>query len=68
MLIVDQIKSEIDKKFKESRGNCGIYFADLCIKINIDFEHIRPFLEQLYKEKYFIIREGLNGKMIFKKK
>lgn len=67
MSIIDQIKNEIEHKHKSSNGKCGLYIVELCDKIELDYNTIRPHLESLYKEKFFTVKEGINGKLLFKK-
>lgn len=61
-----KVKEAIDGKHKSSGGSCGMYVPDLSKETELTYAVLRPILKQLYDEKYFILREGLNGKMIFK--
>lgn len=62
-----KVKEAIDEKHKSSGGSCGIYIPDLALETQLPYAVLNPILKQLYDEKYFRLREGLNGKMIFKK-
>jgi len=61
------VKGIIDKKNKDSNGSCGISIPDMALQSQLSNEELNPILKQLYSEKYFILREGINGKLIFKK-
>lgn len=63
----EKVKSIIDKKNKDSNGSCGIAIPDMALQSQLSKEELNPILKQLYSEKYFILREGINGKLIFKK-
>lgn len=63
----DTVKEIIDKTHKDSNGSCGIYIAFIQRQIQITMDELNPILRKLYNEKYFVLREGLNGKLIFKK-
>lgn len=63
----DTVKEIIDKIHKDSNGSCGIYIAFIQRQIQLTMDELNPILRKLYNEKYFVLREGLNGKLIFKK-
>lgn len=60
------VKQIIDKKHSSSNGSCGILIPDMAIESNLSYEVLNPILRILYDEKYFILKQGINGKMIFK--
>ncbi|MBC7845571.1 MAG: hypothetical protein H7Y10_03665 [Flavobacterium sp.] len=62
----EKVKQIIDQKHEKSNGSCGIYIPELSNETQLEYEALKPILKQLYEEKFFILREGLNGKMIFK--
>lgn len=61
------VKGIIDNTHKASKGSCGIYIAEILNQTKLTIEDLHKILRKLYSEKYFILREGLNGKLIFKK-
>lgn len=63
----EKVKGIIDKKHKDSNGSCGISIPDMALQSRLSNKELNPILKQLYAEKYFILREGVNGKLIFKK-
>lgn len=64
---VEKVKNLIDKRHKESEGKCGLPIPELQTESKISNEDLKPILRKLYDEKYIKVREGLNGKLIFKK-
>lgn len=62
-----KIKEIIDKKHVEHDGKCGIYIPNLMRETELSIDNLNPILKELYSEKYFILRKGINGPMIFKK-
>jgi len=62
----ERIKEIIDKKHSNSNGSCGILIPDMAIESNLSYEFLNPILRILYEEKYFVLKQGINGKMIFK--
>jgi hypothetical protein len=64
---VEKIKAIIDKQHAISEGKCGIPIPVIQNESEMDIEPLNVILRQLYNEKYFILRNGLNGKLIFKK-
>jgi transcription initiation factor IIE alpha subunit len=57
----------IDINHETTEGMCGLTIPDLQEKSGIKMEKLKIILRQLYEEKYIKVREGLNGKLIFKK-
>lgn len=64
---VEIVKNIIDKKHAASEGSCGTPIPELQQESEIKYEDLKVILRQLYDEKYIKVREGLNGKLIFKK-
>lgn len=64
---LQKVKEIIDKKHKSSNGSCGILIPDMAIEIGLSAEVLNPILRELYETKYFVLKQGINGKMIFKK-
>lgn len=63
----DIVLDLIIKRFKSSNGSNGYYIVDLKNEINCELSELNLVLNQLYKEKKIIIREGINGQLIMKK-
>lgn len=61
------VKQIIDKKHLNSNGSCGVLMPEMAIESNLSYEVLNPILRILYDENYFILKQGINGKMIFKK-
>lgn len=61
------VKEIIDRKHALSNGSCGLNITDLAFKTQLPYTELNPILKQLYDDKYFVLREGINGRMIFKK-
>jgi hypothetical protein len=61
------IKEFIIENLKLSNGSCGIPMPKISNETAIPYKEVLLILRDLYKQKLFSIREGLNGKMIFKK-
>ena len=68
MTQTDKIKELITQKHQSSSGRCGLYIVDLQNELKLTDEELKPLLRELYDEKFFIIREGLNGKLLCKNK
>lgn len=66
-LHIEVVKEIISKNHKETNGSCGIYIAAIQQQSKIPMNKLNPILRKLYEEKYFNLREGLNGKLIFKR-
>lgn len=66
-LHIEIVKEIISKNHKETNGSCGIYIATIQQQYKIPMNKLNPILRKLYEEKYFNLREGLNGKLIFKR-
>lgn len=64
---VEKVKAIIDKNHTKSNGSCGLPIPELQIESDMDSQTLNGILRQLYNEKYFILRKGLNGKLIFKR-
>ena len=68
MTQTDKIKELITQKHTTSSGRCGLYIVDLQNELKLTDEELNPLLRELYDEKFFVIREGLNGKLLCIKK
>jgi len=63
----EKVKKAIDKKHADSNGSCGTSIPDMAFQTCLSHDELNPILKQLYADKYFVLRNGINGKMIFKK-
>ena len=67
-LDIEVVKEIITKNHKETNGSCGIYIAAIQQQTKFPMTKLNQILRELYDQKFFKLREGLNGKLIFKKK
>lgn len=65
---VEVVKKIIEKNNKDTNGSCGVYIAAIQQQTNFPMEKLNKILRELYNQKFFKLREGLNGKLIFKNK
>lgn len=65
--LIEALKTEILKNQKLSDNKCGTSIIYLMIKFNLNQEEIRKNLKKLYDEKFIIVRQGINQKLIFLK-
>jgi hypothetical protein len=68
MADTEKVKAIIDKKHKDSNGSCGTYIPDMAFKTELTNGKLYPILRSLYDDKYITVKDGINGKMIFKNK
>ncbi len=61
------IKSLINEKHKLSNGSNGYYLVDLKNLLNCSLIELNNILNELYTEKFIVVRNEVNGKLIFKK-
>ena len=57
----------VEEKHINTNGMCGISIPKIMISLNKEAKVVKESLLKLWKEKKIIIREGVNGKLIFKK-
>jgi hypothetical protein len=60
-----EVKNTITRLQKESDNNCGISVLKLTVVLKISQIEIIPILNLLHKEKYIIVKKGINGNLIF---
>ena len=65
---LDKVKHLIQQKSDSSKGKCGLYLVDLQNKMKLPEQELKTILRTLYDEKFFVLREGLNGRMLTIKK
>lgn len=56
----------IEENHIRTNGMCGTSIPQVMILLNKEASAIKESLLKLWKEKKVIIREGINGKLIFK--
>ena len=62
----EQVLQQIEEAHNKSKGKCGITIPSIQNNLDLSYKTLRPILEKLYREKKIIIRDGINGKLIFK--
>lgn len=63
----EEVKNTITRLQKESDNSCGTSVLKLTSALNTSQSEIIPILNLLHKEKYIIVRKGINGNLIFLK-
>jgi hypothetical protein len=63
----ERVLNLLEEYHRKTGGKCGLSFVNICIELSVSNEIIKPILNYLYKQKVILIREGINGKLIFKK-
>ena len=63
------MKSEIIKLLQEkyNKSNQGISIVDLSNSLNLPISELKKLLNELHKEKKIVVRQGINGKLIYLK-
>lgn len=64
------MKPEILKIIQEkhNRTSQGITIVDLANELNLPIDDLKIILNELHKDKKIIVRQGINGKLIYLKK
>lgn len=64
------MKPEILKLLQEKDDNTsqGISVVDLKNALNLPISELKIFLNELHKDKKIVVRQGINGKLIYLKK
>jgi hypothetical protein len=62
-----QITKLINEKHLISNGSNGYYIVDLKNLLNCSLLELNDILNELYIEKFIIVRKAINGKLIMKK-
>ena len=64
------MKSEIIKLLQEKydKSNQGISIVDLSNSLDLPIAELKKILNELHKEKKIVVRQGINGKLIYLKK
>lgn len=70
MQVDNNLKHHILNKIEEhhvlSDGKCGVTAIDLCAEIGVEYSTAKPILNEMYKNKEFKIKDGINGYLLFK--
>ena len=63
------MKSEIIKLLQEKydKSNQGISIVDLSNSLDLPIAELKKILNELHKEKKIVVRQGINGKLIYLK-
>jgi len=62
-----KIKDKITERQTLNGNKSGTTIPYLISELGIDSEELKTLLNQLYKEKFITIRQGINNKLIFLK-
>jgi len=64
------MKPEILKLLQEKydKTSQGISVVDLKNALNLPISELKIFLNELHKDKKIVVRQGINGKLIYLKK
>jgi len=65
--LIKKVKQEILTNQKLSENKCGTSIVYLMIKFSLNSEEIKKILKKIYDEKFIIVRQGINEKLIFLK-
>ncbi|RDY57569.1 hypothetical protein [Flagellimonas nanhaiensis] len=66
--IRQKILEIIDKKHKSSNGHCGVSPVALKFGIEAGYKSIAEQLNYLHENNMILVRNGINGYLLFKKK
>lgn len=63
------MKSEIIKLLQEKydKSDQGISIVDLSNSLDLPIAELKKILNELHKEKKIVVRQGINGKLIYEK-
>jgi transcription initiation factor IIE alpha subunit len=65
--MLQKLKNKITERQTLNGNKCGITMPYLMHELGISLEEISTLLNQLYKEKFIVIRKGINNQLIFLK-
>lgn len=57
----------INKHHENTDGHCGLSVVKLSAISGLEIGEVKKKLNQLWEEKKIKVRDGINGKLIFKK-
>jgi hypothetical protein len=64
-MLKTDILEYLKNKHLSSNGANGTYIPILQLEFGLEYWILKPILIDLHKEKLIIIKEGINGKMIY---
>lgn len=64
---LEKVKEIIDQYHIQTEGMCGMPMPDIQKESELTLDELKSVLRQLYDKKLIKVREGVNGKLIFKK-
>lgn len=64
----DKVIEFIETKSKASGNHSGLLLPVICSTLEVGSSELKPILNALYKEGFIQVRDGINGKLIFKTK
>lgn len=56
----------IEERSDSTHNHCGLYFPEISKKLKIKDIELKSILNELYTEGFIKVRDGINGKLIFK--
>lgn len=66
-IIQEKVEKYIFESHKKTNGRCGLSIPSIALELNICHDDLMKELIALYSQKKITTREGINGKLIFKK-
>lgn len=63
--MLDKLKQKITERQTLNGNKCGTTMPYLISELVIDSEELKTLLNQLYKDKFITIRQGINNQLIF---
>lgn len=67
MELYDQVKELVLERQTLSNNSSGTSLNHISQCLDITVQELKLILNQFYKEKYIIVRKGINGELIFLK-
>ena len=61
----EKVLEYLKSKYLESDGTNGTYIPKLQLPFELEYWILKPILIDLHKEKLIIIKQGINGKMVY---
>lgn len=63
---IEEALKVIEENHILTNGSCGLSIVELMHRLGLDYQSLKPILNQLFVDKKIIVREGINHKLIFK--
>ena len=61
----EKVLEYLKSKYLESDGTNGTYIPTLQLHFELEYWILKPILIDLHKEKLIIVKQGINGKMVY---